>query len=31
VTVESRDFGKLGESTIEDLVEKLKTEIKDKK
>jgi len=31
VTVESRDFGKLGESSVEDLIEKLKTEIKDKK
>ncbi len=31
VTVESRDAGKLGESTVEDLIEKLKTEIKEKK
>src|SRR3989344_2616304 len=31
VTVESRDSGKLGESNIEDFLEKLKTEIKERK
>ena len=31
VTVENRDKGKLGESDIEDLIEKLKIEIKEKK
>ncbi|MDO8424228.1 MAG: threonine--tRNA ligase [bacterium] len=31
VTVESRDQGKAGESSIEDLIDKLKTEIKERK
>ena len=31
VTIENRNKGKLGESSIEDLIEKLKTEIREKK